>query len=203
LTDAFMALAVHPSLPVTSAQGFVAHLKAHPGQLDYASPGRGTVHHLAMELFKLATGTDVKHVPYRGSAPAVQDLVGGHIGCMFLPVHVGLPLAKDNQIRLLAVANNERVSVAPDVPTLPEQGIRGVDIDFWLGMLAPAATPVATVERYNSVLNDILRTPRIADTLKVQGFVAVGGSARDFAELIAKDLAKWRKVVREAGISPE
>ena len=203
LTDAFMALAVHPSLPVTSAQGFVAHLKAHPGQVDYASPGRGTLHHLAMELFKLATGTDVKHVPYRGSAPAVQDLIGGHIGSMFLPVHVGLPLAKDNQIRLLAVANNERVSVAPDVPTLTEQGIHGVDIDFWLGMLAPAATPVANVERYNGVLNDILRTPRIADTLKAQGFVAVGGSARDFGELIAKDLAKWRKVVRDAGISPE
>ena len=203
LTDAFMALAVHPSLPVTSAQGFVAHLKAHPGQVDYASPGRGTVHHLAMELFKLATGTNVKHVAYRGSAPAVQDLVGGHISSMFLPVHIGLPLAKDNQIRLLAVANNERVSVAPDVPTLTELGIRGVDIDFWLGMFAPAATPVATVERYNGVLNDILRTPRIADTLKVQGFVAVGGSAREFAELIAKDLVKWRKVVRDAGISPE
>ena len=203
LTDAFMALAVHPSLPVTSAQGFVAHLKAHPGQVDYASPGRGTLHHLAMELFKLATGTDVKHVPYRGSAPAVQDLIGGHIGSMFLPVHVGLPLAKDNQIRLLAVANNERVSVAPDVPTLTEQGIQGVDIDFWLGMLAPAATPVANVERYNGVLNDILRTPRIANTLKAQGFVAVGGSARDFGVLIAKDLAKWRKVVRGAAISPE
>ncbi|HEY7085392.1 MAG TPA: tripartite tricarboxylate transporter substrate binding protein [Hyphomicrobiaceae bacterium] len=203
LTDAFMALAVHPSLPVTSAQGFVTYLKAHPGQIDYASPGRGTVHHLAMELFKLATGTDVKHVAYRGSAPAVQDLIGGHIGSMFLPVHVGLPLAKDNQIRLLAVANNERVSVAPDVPTLLEQGIKGVDIDFWLGMLAPAATPVPTVERYNGVLNDILRTPRIADMLKAQGFVAVGGSAHDFGELIAKDLAKWRKVVREAGISPE
>ncbi|MBO0741669.1 MAG: tripartite tricarboxylate transporter substrate binding protein [Hyphomicrobiaceae bacterium] len=203
LTDAFMALAVHPAVPVTSAQGFVAHLKAHPGQLDYASPGRGTVHHLAMELFKLATGTDVKHVAYRGSAPAVQDLVGGHIGSMFLPVHIGLPLAKDNQIRLLAVANKERVSVAPDVPTLPEQGINGVDIDFWLGMLAPAATPVSTVERYNGVLNDILRTPRIADTLKAQGFVAVGGSVHDFAELIARDLAKWRKVVKDAGISPE
>jgi tripartite-type tricarboxylate transporter receptor subunit TctC len=203
LTDAFMALAVPPALPVTSAQGFLAHLKAHPGQLAYASPGRGTVHHLAMELFKLATGTDVKNVPYRGSAPAVQDPIGGHIGSMFLPVHVGLPLAKDNQIRLLAVANNERVSVAPDVPTLTEQGIQGVDIDFWLGMLAPAATPAPRVESYNSVLNDILRAPRIADSLKAQGFVAVGGSARDFGELIAKDLAKWRKVVRDAGISPE
>src|SRR5262245_28089109 len=88
---------------------------------------------------------------------------------MFLPVHVGLPLAKDNQIRLLAVANNERVSVAPDVPTLLEQGIKGVDIDFWLGMLAPAATPLPTVERDNILSNDILRTPRIADTVKAQG----------------------------------
>jgi tripartite-type tricarboxylate transporter receptor subunit TctC len=203
LSDAFMALAVHPSLPVSSAQGFVAYLKAHPGQVDYASAGRGTPHHLTMELFKPATGTDVKRVAYRGSAPAVQDLVGGHIATMFMPVHVGLPLAKDNPIQLLAVANNERVSVAPDVPTLSEQGIHGVDLDFWLGMLAPKATPAQTVDRHNSVLSDILRAPQIADRVKVQGFVAVGGSAQHFGELIAKDLAKWRKVVSEAGISPE
>ena len=125
LADAFMALAVHPSVPATTAQEFVAYLKARPGQINYASPGRGTPHHLSMELFKLATGTDVKHVPYRGSAPAVQDLVGGHVSAMFIPVHVGLPLAKDNQIRLLAVANKQRVSVAPDVPTLARAGHHG------------------------------------------------------------------------------
>jgi tripartite-type tricarboxylate transporter receptor subunit TctC len=203
LTEAFMALAVHPSLPVTTARGFVDHLKGRPGQLNYASPGRGTPHHLSMELFKLATGTDVKHVPYRGSAPAVQDLVGGHISAMFLPVHVGLPLAKDNQIRLLAVAYKERVGVAPDVPSLPEQGINGVDVDFWLGMLAPAATPPETVARYNTTLNEILRSPQIAQKLTTQGFVPVGGSAGDFAALIARDLAKWRRVVKEAGIAPE
>jgi tripartite-type tricarboxylate transporter receptor subunit TctC len=156
-----------------------------------------------MELFKLATATDVKHVPYRGSAPAVQDLVGGHIGAMFIPVHVGLPLAKGNQIRLLGVAYKQRVGVAPDVPTLPEQGINGVDIDFWLGMLAPAATPPATVTRYNTVLNDILRSPPIRDKLTAQGFVAVGGTSSDFGDLIARDLAKWRKVVKDAGITPE
>lgn len=203
LTDAFMALAVHPSLPATSAQEFVAYLKARPGQVNYASPGRGTPHHLSMELFKLATGTDVKHVPYRGSAPAVQDLVGGHVGAMFIPVHVGLPLAKGNQIRLLGVANNTRVSVAPEVPTLPEQGIAGVDVDFWLGMLAPAGTAPETVARYNGVLNDILRSPPIAAKLSAQGFIAVGGTASDFAGLIARDLAKWKKVVKDAGISPE
>ena len=203
LTDAFMALAVHPSVPATSAQEFVAFLKARPGQVNYASPGRGTPHHLSMELFRLATGTDVKHVPYRGSAPAVQDLVGGHVTAMFIPVHVGLPLAKDNQIRLLGVANQTRVSVAPDVQTLPEQGIMGVEVDFWLGMLAPAGTAPETVARYNSVLNDILRSPDIATKLSTQGFVPVGGTASGFAELIARDLAKWRNAVKDAGITPE
>jgi tripartite-type tricarboxylate transporter receptor subunit TctC len=203
LVDGFMALAVHPSVPAVSAKDFVDYLKARPGQINYASPGRGTPHHLSMELFKLATGTDVKHVAYRGSAPAVQDLVGGHVSAMFIPVHVGMPLAKDNQIRLLAVANRQRVSVAPDVPTLPEQGINGVDVDFWLGMLAPAATPRDVVARYNSVLNDILRSPQIVEKLTVQGFVSIGGTPDAFAELIAKDLAKWRKVVKEAGIAPE
>ena len=203
LTDAFMALAVHPSVPVTSAQEFVTYLKDRPGQVDYASPGRGTPHHLSMELFKLATRTDVKHVAYRGSAPSVQDLVGGHVSAMFIPVHVGLPLAKDNQIRLLAVANRTRVSVAPDVPTLPEQGITGVDVDFWLGMLAPAGTAPETVARYNGVLNDILRSPQIVEKLSAQGFVTIGGTTSDFADLIARDLAKWRTVVKEAGIRPE
>ena len=203
LADAFMALAVHPSVPATAAQEFVAFLRAHPGQVNYASPGRGTPHHLSMELFRLATGTEVKHVPYRGSAPAVQDLVGGHITAMFIPVHVGLPLAKDGQIRLLGVANQTRVSVAPDVPTLPEQGITGVEVDFWLGMLAPAGTAPDTVARYNDVLNDILRSPEIAAKLSTQGFVPVGGTASDFAGLIARDLIKWRNVVKDAVITPE
>ena len=101
------------------------------------------------------------------------------------------------------MANKQRVSVAPDVPTLPEQGIDGVDIDFWLGLLAPAGTPPETVARYNTLLNDILRSPQIADKLTTQGFVGVGGSAADFGALIARDLAKWRKVVKEAGIAPE
>jgi len=203
LVDGFMALAVHPSIPVNTAQSFIDYVKARPGQLNYASPGRGTPHHLSMELFKLTTGADLKHVPYRGSAPAVQDLVGGHVSAMFIPVHVGLPLAKDNQIRLLAVANNERVQVAPEVPTLPEQGIKGVDVDFWLGMLAPAAAPREVVARYNAVLNEILRSPRIVEKLSTQGFVSVGGTPGDFGDLIARDLAKWRKVVKEAGIVPE
>jgi tripartite-type tricarboxylate transporter receptor subunit TctC len=203
LVDGFMALAVHPSIPANSAKEFIDYLKARPGQVDYASPGRGTPHHLGMELFELATGTDLKHVPYRGSAPAVQDLVGGHISAMFIPIHVGLPLAQDNQIRLLAVVSKERVNVAPEVPTLAEQGINGVDVDFWLGMLAPAGTPGEIVARYNTVLNEILRSPQIVEKLATLGFGGAGGTPSDFGELIAKDLAKWRKVVREAGITPE
>src|SRR4029078_5720487 len=104
-----------------SSKCFVAYLKARRGEVYYASPGRGTPHHLAMELFKLATDTDVKHVPYRGSAPAARDVAGGHISEIFIPFHVGLPLAKDNQIRLRALASDKRVSVAPEVPTVREQ----------------------------------------------------------------------------------
>jgi tripartite-type tricarboxylate transporter receptor subunit TctC len=203
LVDGFMALAVHSSVPATSAPGFVEYVKARPGALNYASPGRGTPHHLSMELFKLATGTDLKHVAYRGSAPAVQDLVGGHVQSMFIPVHVALPLARDGQIRLLGVANKERVSVAPEVPTLPEQGIRGVDVDFWLGMLAPAGTSAETVARYNATINETLQEPQMAQRLSAQGFVAAGGTAAAFAELIARDLAKWRQVVKNAAIAPE
>ena len=204
IAEGFIALAVHPSVPATSAQAFLEFVKARPGQVNYSSPGRGTPHHLAMELLKLAARVDLKHVPYRGSAPAIQDLVGGHVSAMFIPVHVGLPLANGNQIRLLAVASKERVSVAPEVPTLIEQGVTGVEIDFWVGgLLVPAGTPREVVARYNSVVNEILQAPGIAGKLTQQGFVMVGGTPERFGELIARDLAKWLKVVNEAGITPE
>jgi tripartite-type tricarboxylate transporter receptor subunit TctC len=203
VAEGSVGLAINRSMPVTSTKMFIDYVKAHPGQVNYASPGRGTPQHLAMELFKLATGIDVKHVPYKGSPAAIQDVVGGHVSAMFVPIHVGLPLAQDNQIRLLAVASKERVKVAPDTPTLLEQGIYGVEIDFWFGMLAPAGTPQETVARYNSAVNEIIRSPQIADKMTIQGLVPLGGSAEQFAEYIPKDLAKWRKVIEAAGLATE
>jgi tripartite-type tricarboxylate transporter receptor subunit TctC len=197
-----MALAVHPSVPAKTTQEFIDYAKARPGELNYSSPGRGTPHHLAMELFKLATQIDVRHIPYKGSAGAVQDLVGGHVSAMFIPVHLGLPLARANQIRLLAVAERTRVPLAPEVPTLDEQGWP-IDIDLWFGMLAPAATPKEVVARYNKLTDDILHAPPVAEKLAQQGLTVIGGPPERFAELIAKDLTKWGEVIKAAGITAD
>jgi tripartite-type tricarboxylate transporter receptor subunit TctC len=197
-----VALVVHPSVPVKSTAEFVAYARARPGQLDYASPGYGTPHHLAMELFKLASGTDLKHIPYKGTAGAVQDLVGGHVSAMFLPIHVSLPLVQGHEIRILAVANDTRLAAAPDVPTLDESGLH-VDLDYWFGMLAPAGTPREIVARFNTLTNEILNDPPITAKLAVQGLTIIGGPPERFADLIAREMVKWEKLLRAAGIAAE
>ena len=126
-----LALAVHPSVAAASAQALVALAKANPGKITYASPGRGTPQHLAMELLKLTAQIDLVHVPYSGSAGAVRDLVGGHVGAMFIPLHTVLPLARDQQLRLLAVGSDVRSALAPEVPTFAEEGLAGINIDLW------------------------------------------------------------------------
>lgn len=198
-----VALVVHPSLPAATVGEFVAHAKANPDQINYASPGRGTPQHLAMELLKLSAGISLRHVPYSGSAGAVRDLVGGHVNAMFLPLHTALPLAGDKQIRLLAVGSAKRSAQAPDVQTLAEQGVTGFDVDLWYGLLAPAATNPEVVARYNKVLNDILAQASVRDALAKQGMAARGGAPAALADLIAKDQPRWSKVVKDAGITPE
>jgi tripartite-type tricarboxylate transporter receptor subunit TctC len=202
-SDVNIALVVHPSVPVASAQAFVDYLKSRPGQLNYSSPGHGTPHHLSMELFKLATGTSLQHVPARGSAPAVQDLVGGHVSAMFLPISVALPLAKSNQIKLLAVASPSRLKFAPDVPTLAEQGVKGVEVVIWYGMLGPAGMPPELVQRYNMLTNEILRSSEVAEKFAKQGIDPVGGTAEQLSQFIADDVAKWLKIVKDAGIAAQ
>src|SRR5215510_4226138 len=197
-----LALAVHPSVKATSAQGLVALAKASPGTLTYASPGRGTPQHLAMELLKLTAAIDLVHVPYSGSAGAVRDLVGGHVGAMFIPLHTVLPLAQDQQVRLLAVGSDARSALAPEVPTFAEEGLTGFEVDLWYGLLAPAGTPADIVARYNKVVNEILSTPKVREALAKQGLTTRGGSPDDLAQLIARDGARWAKVVKEAKIAP-
>jgi tripartite-type tricarboxylate transporter receptor subunit TctC len=202
-SDVNIALVVHPSIPVTSAKEFVEYLKARPGQLNYSSPGHGTPHHLTMELFKLATGTSLQHVPARGSAPAVQDLVGGHVSAMFLPISVATPLAQSKQIKLLAVASPQRLKSAPEVPTLAEQGITGAEVVIWYGMLGPAGMPAETVQRYNTLVNEILRSPEVAEKMAKQSIVTVGGTVDEIRTFMADDVAKWLKTLKDAGIAPE
>lgn len=198
-----LALAVHPSLEAKSLKELVAAAKAKPGEITYASPGRGTPQHLAMELFKLTAGVDLKHVPYTGSAGAVKDLVGGHVKAMFIPVHTVLPLVHDRQVRLLAIGSERRSALAPDVPTLAEEGVAGFEVDLWYGLLAPAGTPKEIVERYNAAVNEILATPRVKEALDKQGLVAIGGGPERLRDLLARDLARWAKVVKDAGITAE
>src|ERR1043166_5466439 len=203
LATGSIVLAVHPSVPAKTAQGVVGSAKARPGEINYGSPGFATPHHLAMELFKQATGTNMVHVPYKGTAGVMTDLIGNQVSAMFIPTHVALPHARDNQIRLLGIASLTREPVAPDVPTLDEQGIAGFEVDLWFGLLAPAGTPREVVNRYNTTLNGFLRAPRMVDELAKQGLAASGGSPEVLRDLIAHDLDKWAKIIREAGIKAE
>jgi tripartite-type tricarboxylate transporter receptor subunit TctC len=197
-----LALAVHPSVPAHSTREFIAYLRTRPGQLNYSSPGVGVPHHLAMELFKLSAKVDMKHVPYRAAAGATQDLVGGHVSASFLGLHSSLPLMRDNQVRLLAVASRERAPVAPQLPTLIEGGLP-VEVELWFGIFAPAGTPSAIVERYNTEINEVLRWPQVVEKLAKQGLTVVGGTPERLSEFIARDIVKWQKLIAETRISAE
>jgi tripartite-type tricarboxylate transporter receptor subunit TctC len=198
-----LALAVHPSLPAMTTKEFIDYAKAHPNEIDYGSPGIGTPHHLAMELFKLSTRINARHIPYRGSAGAVTDLLGGHVKAGFMAVHLALPLVQNKQMRLLGVASLERAKVAPDLPTLDSQGISGFEVNLWYGLLAPAGTPRDLIMRYNAVVNEILQQPKTIEALAKQGLTVAGGSPEQLAQFIIADAAKWQKVVKEAGITAE
>jgi tripartite-type tricarboxylate transporter receptor subunit TctC len=203
LATGSIVLAVHPSIPADRAKSFIEYAKTRPGQINYGSPGFATPHHLAMELFKQATGTDLVHVPYKGTSNVMSDLVGNHVGAMFIPTHVALPHAVEKQIKLLGVASLERVPAAPDVPTLDEQGVTGFEVDLWFGLLAPAGTPADIVNRYNVTLNEFLRSPRMVAELAKQGLIASGGTPDVLRDLIAHDFAKWAKIIKDAGITAE
>ncbi|HXO69997.1 MAG TPA: tripartite tricarboxylate transporter substrate-binding protein, partial [Bradyrhizobium sp.] len=198
-----IALVVHPSLNVGTFAELLALARAKPGEINYASPGRGTPQHLAMELLKLKAQINLTHIPYAGSAGAVKDLAGGHVSAMFLPIHTALPLVESGNIRILAVGSQSRAQQAAQVPTLAELGVADFDVDFWYGVLAPAGTPKEVVDRYNAVFNEILAQPGVRAALDKQGLTAQGGPPERLAALIAKDRLRWAKVVKDAEISAE
>jgi tripartite-type tricarboxylate transporter receptor subunit TctC len=199
-----LALVTNPSVPAKSVTDFITYAKAHPGKLFYGSPGNGTPHHLAMEVFKSATGINVVHVPYKGTAGAVQDLLGGQINVMFLPVHVALPLVEAGKLSMLAAGGAQRASATPNVPSLAEAaGLRDVDTDIWYALYAPAETPRDIVMKLNTEVNRTLKDPATIDTLTKQGLQPTGGSPDDLATLTRRDLERWAKVIQEAKIQPD
>ncbi len=199
-----MALVTHPSLHVGTVREFIALAKSQPGKIDYGSPGRGTPHHLAMEFFRNEAGIDLVHVPYKGTGPAVSDLLGGQIRVMFLPVHVALPHVQAGKLTMLASGGLARSAATPDVATLAEAaGMRDIDVDIWYALYAPAGTPPEVVAKLNAEMNAILKLAETRDTLAKQGLVTTGGSAEDLARMTVRDLERWDKVVRDAKIAPE
>jgi tripartite-type tricarboxylate transporter receptor subunit TctC len=198
-----LALAVHPSVPARTLPDFIKLLKANPGKYSFSSPGNGTPQHLAMELFTISTGTQMLHVPYKGSAGAVTDLLGGSVQAMVLPVHTALSHAKTGKLVMLGVAQEKRAPAAPDVPTFAEQGVKNADVDLWYGVLAPAGTPAPIVARLNSEITQILGMPDVKETLEKQGMTPTPGPADRLAAMIRNDAKKWADVVKKANITAD
>ncbi len=198
-----MALVVNPSVPAKTVAEFVALAKAQPGKLNYASPGSGTPHHLAMELLKLNFGINLIHVPYKGTAGAVTDILGGQVQAMFLPVHVALPHAQSGKIRMLAAGGSRRSPVTPDLPSLAEEGVRDIDVDIWYALFGPAGLPRDLVSLLNSELISILALPEVRENLQKQGLNTVTGTPEELGRLVETDLERWTKVVRAAHIGAD
>jgi tripartite-type tricarboxylate transporter receptor subunit TctC len=193
-----LVLAVNPGIAAEDAQSFAALARGQ--SLDYASPGSGTPQHLGMALFGLEAKVALNHVPYRGSAPAIQDLIGPRVAAMVLPLHTALPLAEAGQIRLLAIGSPTRAAAAPGVPTMAEAGFPGVEVDLWYGLLGPAGLPAPLLARLNGAVNAWAALPATQAQLRAQGMQPVGGTPGEFAVTIGADLARWAGVIRAAGI---
>lgn len=199
-----LALVATPSLGVADFDDLVAMAKEKPGELNYSSPGSGTPHHLAMELVKRRLDLDLEHIPYKGSAGALTDLIGGQVNVGFMPIHQVLQQVRNGQLVMLTAGGLERTDVTPDVPSLGEaSGLDDVDVDMWYGMYAPAGLSDAIVTRINDDLKTVLAMPQVIETLQKQGLTARTSTPAELATLTERDLDRWGQVVRDAGIHAE
>ncbi len=198
-------LVVNPKVPVHNVTEYIAYAKAHPGKLSCASSGSGSSIHLSCELFKMDTHTDILHVPYRGSGPAVADLLGGQVDSMFDNMPSSLPHVRAGKLRALGVTSQQRVNFAPDVPTLAESGLPGFSVESWFGLMAPAGTPPAVIERLNWALNKALKDADLRAVYEKSGFVAPpeDNTPKAFGAFVAAETAKWAKVVKAADLNAD
>jgi tripartite-type tricarboxylate transporter receptor subunit TctC len=192
-------LVVNPALPVNSVADLIRLAKDKPGQINFASSGSGTSIHLSGELFKTMAGVDITHVPYKGSSPALVDLIGGQVQIMFDNLPSALPQIKAGRLRAIAVTSLKRAPVLPDVPTISESGLPGFEASSWFGVLAPAGTPAPIVARINAEVNKWLQSADARERLLSQGAEAAGGSPEQFAHHIRAESEKWAKVVKASG----
>lgn len=198
-----LLLVTHPQSGFKTAADLVATAKARPGKLNYASPGVGTPHHMSMELFKQTAGVYLTHIPYRGTAPAVTDLLGGQVEAMFLPIHVALPQIRAGKLVALAIGSGKRHPLLPQVPTLPEARAGDVNVDMWYGIFAPPGTPPDQVARLNRELGEILTLPDVRAAFQTQGMDPATSSPEEFRRLVEQDADRWARLIKAQNIRPE
>jgi tripartite-type tricarboxylate transporter receptor subunit TctC len=196
-------LVVTPTFPAKSVQELVAMAKAEPGRLSYASSGNGSAQHLAAELFKLRTGADIQHVPYKGGSLAVADVAAGHVPFYFGNMSAALPQARAGRVRALAVTSPQRSPAAPEVPTMAESGVSGCEISEWNALLAPAGTPPATIERLHAEIAKIMAMEEIKAKFADLGADAIGSTPAELAIFLRGEMTKWAEVVKVAKITIE
>ena len=198
-----LVLVSHPKTTYKTAAEWVAAAKAAPGRMNYASPGVGTPHHLSMELLKNTAGVFLTHIPYRGTAPAVSDLLGGQIETMFLPIHVALPYIKAGRLTALGIGSDKRHPLLPDVPTLTEAGVGKVNVDMWYGIFAPPGTSASEVGKLNKEIKDILAQDDVRRAFQTQGMDPASSSPEEFKALVEKDATRWAQLIKTQNITAE
>ncbi|MGZ5092239.1 MAG: tripartite tricarboxylate transporter substrate binding protein [Burkholderiales bacterium] len=200
LAETPLLVVVHPSLPVKTIPQLVALAKSQPGKLSYASGGIGGSAHLATELFKTLTQVNIVHVPYKGTGAAIADLVGGHVPLCFCTLPSVFPQTKQGRLRAIAVTTARRTPAAPEVPTVAEAGVPGYEMSQWYGLLAPAGTPSAIVDRLNAEIGKALKHPELRSRFQADGAEPSGSSPQEFGAFFKAEIAKWTRVVQRAGI---
>ena len=198
-----IALVVNANSPYKTVAELIAAAKAKPGTLNYASSGAGGPQHMSAEMFMLLTGTKMVHVPYKGNAPAITDLLGGQVDMLFSPINSALPHIKAGKLRALAVASEKRVASLPDVPTLSEAGVSGYRSEIWIGLFAPAKTPRDIVDKIAAEVGRMQAQADVKEQLNAQGIDPLATSPEQLAALIKADSARWSKVIKETGVKAE
>lgn len=198
-----LLLVAHPSTGYKTAADLVAAARARPGRINYASPGVGTPHHLSMELFKSTAGLFLTHIPYRGTGPAVTDLLGGQIETMFLPIHVALPHVRSGRLVALGIGSDTRHALLPQVPTLAEARAGKVNVAMWYGIFAPPGTPADQVSRLNRELKDILAAAEVRAAFETQGMDPASSTPEEFQRLVEQDAQRWAALIKAQNITAD
>jgi tripartite-type tricarboxylate transporter receptor subunit TctC len=196
-----LALVVHPDFPTKDFKAFLEYVRANPGKVSYASVGNGSPHHLAMEMFKYRTKTDIVHVPYKGAAPAMQDVMGGQVPVMFLDLASGLTIVQSGKVRVLAIGTDKRSPLLPDVPTLAELGVTDTEVFAFQGLVGPAGLPAAVTTRLNQELNNALADPAVVKRFTDFGMEPMPGSPEQFRRLAREESQRWGPIIKANGIA--